>query len=322
VPVTVPVPRSGPTSGNPSAALSIRDLTVAFGSVIAVDGLTLDVTSGSITALLGPNGAGKTTTLDVCEGLRPATSGTVSVLGRDPWRADADHRARVGVMLQAAGIPSGLRAIEAVRTAASLYAFPLPLDSLIERLGLADLGRRPYRRLSGGEKQRVGLAVALVGRPELVILDEPTSGMDPLHRQQTWQLLSELRSAGTTVVITTHQIDEAESIADEIALIARGRLVQQGAPATFTGDAPYTVSFAAPPRLPIEQLLTTPGIAVDEATEASSGAYRVIAAQESGVLAAVTGWGQANGVTLQNVRAGRASLEDVVLNLVDWAETR
>lgn len=303
-------------------AIRIQDLVVAFGSLRAVDGLTLDVPRGRITAILGPNGAGKTTTLDVCEGLRPATSGSVTVLGRDPWRADAAHRARIGVMLQATGVPSGLRALEAVQAAATLYALPAPLDPLIERLGLAELGKRPYRRLSGGEKQRVGLAIALVGRPDLVILDEPTSGMDPLHRQQTWQVLTALRDQGTTVVITTHQIDEAETLADEIALIARGHLVRRGSPGSFTRDARYVITFDSTPGLALDRVIAASGCSIDEANETTPGHYRITAATETGALNAVQEWSHAQGAVLTGLRAGRLSLEDVVLDLVDWSTPR
>lgn len=311
-----------PPSPDDEVAIRIQDLVVAFGSLRAVDGLTLDVPRGRITAILGPNGAGKTTTLDVCEGLRPSTSGSVTVLGRDPWRADAAHRARIGVMLQAAGVPSGLRALEAVQAAATLYASPAPLEPLIERLGLAELGKRPYRRLSGGEKQRVGLAIALVGRPDLVILDEPTSGMDPLHRQQTWQVLAALRDQGTTVVITTHQIDEAESLADEIALIARGHLVRRGSPDSFTRGARYVITFDSTPGLALDSVIASRGSSIDEASESAPGHYRVTAATEAGALAAVQEWSHAQDAVLSGLRAGRLSLEDVVLDLVDWATPR
>jgi ABC-2 type transport system ATP-binding protein len=225
-------------------------------------------------------------------------------------------------MLQEAGIPSGLRAVEAVRAAAALYARPTPWEPLCERLGLRELGRRPYRRLSGGEKQRVGLAVAIIGRPELLILDEPTSGMDPLHRQQTWELLAELRDAGTTVIITTHQIDEAESVADEIALLANGRLVGQGSPSDFTANARYVVTFDAAPGLALGELVTISTAGIDEARETAPGRYRVSAVAESGVLAAVQRWSQDAGTDLVGLRAGRTSLEDVVLGLVDWGATR
>lgn len=303
-------------------ALEIRNLTVNFGTLAALDGLDLVVRHGSLTALLGPNGAGKTTTLDVCEGLRRATSGSVVVLGQEPWGADAQHRARIGVMLQTSGIPSGLRALEAVQAAAALYAHPAPLGPLVERLGLGELGRRNYRRLSGGEKQRVGLAVAMIGRPDLLILDEPTSGMDPLYRQRTWQLLSELRDQGTTVVMTTHQIDEAESVADDIALIAGGRLVLQGTTDSFTQGARYEVTFEAAPGLPITGILGQGQATIHEASETTAGCYRVSAADEDGVMSAVLQWCHGVGAEPARLRAGRLRLEDVVLGMVDWGASR
>lgn len=301
-------------------AVTISDLTVRFGAFPAVDRLNLAIAATSITAILGPNGAGKTTTLEVCEGLRRPSTGRVSVLGTNPWRANAAHRARVGVMLQTAGIPSGLRAIEAVRAAAALYATPAPIDAMVERLRLHEIGARPYRRLSGGEKQRVGLAVALVGRPDLVILDEPTSGMDPLMRQETWALLQDVRDAGGTVVVTTHHIDEAAQLADSIALVAEGQLVRQASPSEFAASAAYVVTFTAAPGVSLDAL-TQASDAIN-AHETAPGQYRVTATSETGVLQRIDHWATATGQTPTDLTAGRLRLEDIVLQLVDWGAAR
>ena len=190
-------------------AVSVDGLVMRYGDKVAVDGLSLTVERQTITAVLGPNGAGKTTTLETCEGYRKPQEGTVRVLGLDPV---ADRRSllpRIGVMLQDGGAWSGVRAMEMLNHVARLHAHPLDVDLLEERLGLGECGSTPYRRLSGGQQQRLGLAMALVGRPEVVFVDEPTAGMDPKARRGTWQLLEELRDSGVTVVLTTHYMDEA-----------------------------------------------------------------------------------------------------------------
>ncbi|TIC86687.1 ABC transporter ATP-binding protein [Nocardioides sp. GY 10127] len=207
---------------------------MTYGATRAVDGLSLDVARGSITAVLGPNGAGKTTTLETCEGYRRPQSGTVRVLGLDPVADRRELLPRIGVMLQGGGAWSGVRAEEMLRHVAKLHARPLDHDLLVERLGLAECGRTPYRRLSGGQKQRLALAMAVVGRPELVFVDEPTAGMDPQARRATWELLEELRRDGVTVVLTTHYMDEAERLADVVHIIDHGRLVATGSPSELT----------------------------------------------------------------------------------------
>ena len=211
----------------------VDDLVMAYGELLAVDRLSFEVPAGSVTAVLGPNGAGKTTTVETCEGYRRPHAGRVRVLGLDPQH---DHRAlgpRVGVMLQNGGAWSGVRAHEMLRHVASLHAHPLDVDALVERLGLGGCGRTPYRRLSGGQQQRLGLAMALVGRPELVFLDEPTAGLDPQARHGAWDLVRELRDSGVTVVLTTHYMEEAERLADLVHVIDHGRLVASGSPAAL-----------------------------------------------------------------------------------------
>ena len=205
-----------------------------YGDVVAVDGLDLTIRRGTITAVLGPNGAGKTTTLETCEGYRRPHAGDVRVLGLDPWARRRELLPRIGVMLHHGGAWSGVRAMEMLRHVASLHAHPLDVELLGARLGLGECGRTPYRRLSGGQQQRLGLAMAVVGRPELVFVDEPTAGMDPAGRRTTWDLLRELRTAGVTVVLTTHYIEEAERQADQVHIIDRGRLVVSGTPSALT----------------------------------------------------------------------------------------
>ncbi len=207
-----------------------------YGETLAVDGLDLAIDRGTITAVLGPNGAGKTTTLETCEGFRRPQAGSVSVLGLDPVTQRHDLLPRIGVMLQQGGAWGGVHAMEMLRHVAALHARPLDVDALGERLGLRECGRTPYRRLSGGQQQRLGLAMAVVGRPEIVFVDEPTAGLDPQARHTTWDLLRELRAAGVTVVLTTHYIEEAERLADHVHIIDRGRMVVSGTPQELTGD--------------------------------------------------------------------------------------
>jgi len=201
-------------------------LVVRFGSRTVLDGLALGAKTGALTAVLGPNGAGKTTLIRCCTGLIRPSEGTARVLG-----LPAGSRmlaGRIGLMPQSAGSWSGIRAIELLRYLAGLYANPLPVPALIERLGLTDCAKTPYRRLSGGQQQAVNLAGALVGRPELVFLDEPTAGMDPHARRATWLLLRELRANGVTMLLTTHAMDEAEALADQVFIVDGGRVAISG----------------------------------------------------------------------------------------------
>ena len=207
-------------------ALEVRDLTVRLAGTLVLDGLSLSARSGALTAVLGPNGAGKTTLLRCCTGLVRPDGGDVRVLGRAPGSPEVT--AAVGLMPQSTGAWSGIRAGELLTYLASLYASPLDVAALVARLGIGPYARTPYRRLSGGQQQAVNLAGALVGRPELVFLDEPTAGMDPHARRATWQLLRELRSAGVSVVLTTHAMDEAEALADQVWMIDRGRVAAAG----------------------------------------------------------------------------------------------
>lgn len=296
-------------------AVEIDGLVKRYGPMTAVGELSLTVAAGTITALLGPNGAGKTTTVECCEGYRRPDSGSVRVLGLDPVRDGSALRPRVGVMLQeGAGLYPGARAVELIRHLAGLHAHPLPVDDLVARLRLDETGRTPIRRLSGGQRQRVALAAALVGRPELVFLDEPTAGLDPQARHATWDLLGDLRTDGVTVVLTTHLIDEAERLADDVAIIDHGRLVTHGPPAELTRDDDDSVQFDGPPRLPLTSLRAAlPEGAV--VTEVVPGRYRVEAVVDPQLLATLTSWCAANGVLAHGLDVGKRTLEDVFLEV-------
>jgi ABC-2 type transport system ATP-binding protein len=211
---------------NPDSAVRVAGLVVKFGRRAVLDGLALEAKTGALTAVLGPNGAGKTTLIRCCTDLVRPSQGTARVLGLAP--GSRMLAGRIGLMPQSAGSWSGIKAIELLHYLAGLYANPLPVPELVERLGLSDCAKTPYRRLSGGQQQAVNLAGALIGRPELIFLDEPTSGMDPHARRATWLLLRELRANGVTMLLTTHAMDEAEALADQVFIVDRGRVVISG----------------------------------------------------------------------------------------------
>jgi len=302
----------------PSPAVEIDGLVMRYGDKVAVDGLTLSVGRGSITAVLGPNGAGKTTTLETCEGFRKPQAGRVRVLGLDPIAQRHQLLPRIGVMLQSGGAWSGVKAEEMLRHIASLHAHPLPVEMLVERLGLADCGRTPYRRLSGGQQQRLGLAMAVVGRPELVFVDEPTAGMDPAARRTTWQLLQELKADGVTIVLTTHYMDEAERLADRVHVIDHGRVIASGSPFELTrarGHATIrlVVTEPFPPEAPAS-LATTLG-ADTEVTTVNEYSLLITGPADHSTLAKVSAWCQEHGVLPESLALGQRTLEDVFLQL-------
>ncbi|MFI1795820.1 ABC transporter ATP-binding protein [Streptomyces sp. NPDC020379] len=296
-------------------AVEVRGLVKRYGPKTAVDGLGLSVARGSLTAVLGPNGAGKTTTVETCEGYRRPDAGTVRVLGLDPVADAAALRPRVGVMLQSGGVYAGARAEEMLRHTASLHARPLDVGMLIERLGLESCGRTAYRRLSGGQQQRLSLAMAVVGRPELVFLDEPTAGLDPQARHATWDLVRELRQDGVTVVLTTHYMDEAEALADDVAIIDSGKVIAQGSPEELCrGGAENTLRFSGRPALDLASLLKA--LPADSAAvELTPGTYRVSGKIDPQLLATVTIWCAQHGVMPDRIAVERHTLEDVFLEL-------
>ena len=217
-------------------AVEISGLVKNYGRTAAVTGLSMRAERGQVTAVLGPNGAGKTTTIEVCEGYRRPDGGTVRVLGLDPVRDARRLRPRVGVMLQSGGIPTTARAADYLTVMSRFYARPIEPATLLDRLGLTESARTPFRRLSGGQQQRLSLAAAIIGRPDLVFLDEPTAGLDPQARHATWDLIAGLRESGATVILTTHYLEEAERLADYVVIVDHGAVVTQGTPAELTGS--------------------------------------------------------------------------------------
>ncbi|NNG84782.1 ABC transporter ATP-binding protein [Streptomyces cacaoi] len=298
-----------------SAAVEVAGLVKRYGNSTAVDGLDLTVERGAVTAFLGPNGAGKTTTIETCEGYRRPDAGTVRVLGLDPVAQGTQLRPRIGVMLQSGGIYPTARAEETLRHMARLHAHPLDVDALVERLGLGSCGRTPYRRLSGGQQQRLALALALVGRPELVFLDEPTAGLDPQARRATWDLVRDLRADGVTVLLCTHHMDEAEELSDAVAIVDGGKVIARGAPDELCkGGAENTLRFAGRPGLDLSSLLKALP-AETAAVELSPGSYRLTGTVDPQLLATVTSWCAQNGVLPDRISVERRTLEDVFLEL-------
>jgi ABC-2 type transport system ATP-binding protein len=296
-------------------AVDIVGLAKSYGRTAAVAGLTLRADRAQVTAILGPNGAGKTTTVEICEGYRRADAGQVRVLGLDPVRDARALRPRVGVMLQAGGIPTTARAGEYLRVMARFYAQPIDPVLLIDRLGLAASVRTPFKRLSGGQQQRLSLAAAVIGRPELVFLDEPTAGLDPQARHATWDLITGLRASGASVILTTHQMDEAEQLADHVVIVDHGQVVADGTPAELTGTAGQ-LRFRAEPDLDTESLLAALP-AGSAAKESPAGHYlvQVTGRVDPQLLAAVTAWCADRGVLAQSLRIESRTLEDVFLEL-------
>ncbi|MFG1810165.1 ABC transporter ATP-binding protein [Streptomyces sp. NPDC049040] len=296
-------------------AVEVTGLVKRYGTRTAVDGLDLAVPRGSVTAVLGPNGAGKTTTVEVCEGYRRPDGGSVRVLGLDPVTQGAALRPRIGVMLQAGGVYPGAHAEEMLRHTAALHAHPIDPALLMERLGLESCGRTTYRRLSGGQQQRLALAMAVVGRPELVFLDEPTAGLDPQARHATWDLVRELRADGATVVLTTHFMDEAEQLADQVVIIDGGRSIARGTPEELCrGGAEGTLRFSGRPGLDLASLLKA--LPADSAAaELGPGSYRIEGKIDPQLLATVTSWCAQHGVLPDRLSVERRTLEDVFLEL-------
>ncbi len=296
-------------------AVEVTDLVMRYRENVAVDGLSFGIPTGGVTAILGPNGAGKTTTLETCEGFRRPQHGSVRVLGLDPAADARPLRPRVGVMLQSGGAWSGARATEMLRHIAALYAHPLDVDLIVDRLGLGTAGRTPYRRLSGGQQQRLNLAMAIIGRPELVFLDEPTTGLDPQARHASWDLIAELRDAGVTVVLTTHQMEEAERLASLVHIVDQGRLVASGSPDELTtAGATDLVTVRAKPGLDTGSLVARlpdgTSVGADE-----EGRYSITTAVSPDAVATVAAWCADNGVLLRDLSTSRRTLEDVFLDL-------
>jgi ABC-2 type transport system ATP-binding protein len=305
---------AGTSAGD--AAIAVARLSKSYGEKKAVRELSFTVARGEIFALLGPNGAGKTTTVEILEGYRTADSGEVRVLGLHPRRDGARLKPRIGVMLQQDGIYNYLTTRELLDLFARFYSAPEDPERLLQVVGLTEAAGTRCRQLSGGQKRRLSLALALVGRPELIFLDEPTTGMDPQARRATWEMLRELRDRGTTLLLTTHFMDEAERLADRIAIIDHGELLALDTPAGLTRAQSTTtteVRFTAPGAVDMAALGKLPGARTVRSD--ASGSYVVETGDAAALLVELTTALRAAGVTLSELRVGRASLEDVFLQL-------
>ena len=314
--------RAGSVDPAAGAAVRVRGLVKRYDGRDVVAGLDLVADAGAVTAVLGPNGAGKTTTVECCEGLRSPDGGTVRVLGLDPVADARALRPRVGVMLQDGGLPTGARAGEVLRHVASMYAAPRDLGELGERLGLASFARTTVRRLSGGQRQRLSLAAAVVGRPEVVFLDEPSAGMDPQSRHAVWDLVRELRDEGTAVVLTTHLMDEAEDLADRVHVVDHGRVIASGSvPELLSPDAQddRTLRFDAAPGLDVAAVAAVLGGDGEPGpwavSEPQPGSYVVAGPAGPRTLAVLTAWLADHDVLASRLSVGRRTLEDVFLDL-------
>lgn len=295
-------------------AIVVDSFSKSYGPIRVVDNVQFTVQRGEVFALLGPNGAGKTTTVETLEGYRTPDAGTIRVLGRDPIREAQALKPHIGVMLQQDGLYPALTAREVLRLFAGYYEQPQNVDALLERVGLAMAAKTRCRRLSGGQKRRLALAVALVGNPSLVFLDEPTASMDPQARLATWEIIRDLKRNGATVLLTTHLMDEAERLADRIAIIDHGRLIALDTPGNLTGTQnANVVRFVAPTGINTDALAKLSS--ATRAEEVRPGSYVIETADIPTLLVELTTWLRASHIPLSELRVGHGSLEDLFLRL-------
>jgi ABC-2 type transport system ATP-binding protein len=296
--------------------IDVRGLHKSYGDVEAVAGVDLHVDRGEVFALLGPNGAGKTTTVEILEGYRDRTGGDVSVLGHDPAKTDADLKRRIGIVLQSTGVDPYLTVRETVALYAGFYPAPRDVDEVVDLVGLAEKRNTRVNKLSGGQQRRLDVAVALAGDPELLFLDEPTTGFDPNARRNAWEIVKHLTTLGKTVFLTTHFMDEAQYLADRVAIIAKGRIVVEGPPDTLAGrDAMQArIRFRLPAGAP-----EPPSLRQERRDD---GSLEIRADDPTAALHALTGWALEHGVGFETLEVTRPSLEDVYIQLTGGEEGR
>jgi ABC-2 type transport system ATP-binding protein len=295
-------------------AIVVDNFSKSYGSNRVVDQLNFTVRRGEIFALLGPNGAGKTTTVETLEGYRTPDQGTIRVLGLDPLRQGTILKPQIGVMLQQDGLYPALTAREVLQLFAGYYESPRSVDELLERVGLGAAAKTRCRRLSGGQKRRLALAVALIGNPTLIFMDEPTAGMDPQARLVTWDIVRDLKKQGVTILLTTHLMDEAERLSDRVAIIDHGRLIALDTPSNLTGaQNANVVRFVAPAGLSSQKIAALPSVSKVE--EVRPGSYVVEAEDIPTLLVELTTWLRDQHITLSELRVGHGSLEDLFLRL-------
>jgi ABC-2 type transport system ATP-binding protein len=296
-------------------AVEVRGLRKSYGETLAVDGIDLHVDEGEVFALLGPNGAGKTTTVEILEGHRDRDGGEVGVLGRDPARRERDLMQRIGIVLQETGVEPFLTVEEAIELYRGYYPHPRPVDEIVGVVGLGSKRAERVNRLSGGQQRRLDVAIGLAGDPELLFLDEPTTGFDPSARRNAWEMVKNLASLGKTVFLTTHYMDEAQHLADRVAIIVAGRIVAEGPPSTLAGRRPAAtkVSFSLPPG--------APGLParLEHAVHPSGSVFELQTHDPMRDLHELTRWALDNHLELSSLTVARPSLEDVYLELTSDA---
>ena len=293
-------------------AIEVRGLHKSYGQVEAVRGIDLSVSKGEVFALLGPNGAGKTTTVEILEGHRDRSAGDVSVLGYDPGRNDRALKRRIGIVLQSTSVEPYLSVEETINLFRGYYPHPLPLEQILEAIGLREQRRTRVKRLSGGQQRRLDVAIGLAGDPELLFLDEPTTGFDPSARRGAWEMIRNLQSLGKTILLTTHYMNEAEHLADRVAIMVDGEIVAEGPPSDLSQrDGSVTIGFkidsgsgALPEDLGAEQT-------------GNSGRYTITTSTPTGSLHQLTGWAVEQDIELQELSVSRPSLEDLFIELAN-----
>jgi ABC-2 type transport system ATP-binding protein len=299
--------------------IEVDNLRKRYGDTVAVDDVSFSVERGEIFGIVGPNGAGKTTTVECVEGLRTPDGGSISVLGLDPRRDGAELRHRVGAQLQESALPDRMRVGEALDLYASFYPRPADQRRLIEDLGLADRRKTPFGKLSGGQKQRLSIALALVGNPEIAVLDELTSGLDPTARRDTWDLIEQVRQRGVTVLLVTHFMDEAERLCDRVAVVDAGRVVAVDSPAGLVARVSSEQRIRFRPMAPLDDDLLT---ALPEVRGVSRSGAQVLVTGTGNLLHAVTSVLARNQIVAADLRVEQASLDDAYVALTCHAASR
>jgi ABC-2 type transport system ATP-binding protein len=310
-----------PARTGDSPAVDVRGLVKAYNGRAVVDGLTFSVKAGEVFALLGPNGAGKTTTVEILEGYRRSDEGSVRVLGLDPGRQGGKLKPKIGLMLQQGGLFPQITAREALRLFAAFYPQADDPDALLEQLKLTDVASTRYRQLSGGQKQRLSLGLALVGRPQLVFLDEPTAAMDPQARRATWTIIRSLQDRGTTVLLTTHFMDEAEQLANRVAIVDRGKLVALDSPEGLRRSVAHEIRFLTQPILSAQHVAAGLGLPSSLVERENDGTIVMRVEPTPALVAELTAWLAAQNALLTELRAGGRSLEQAYLTLTGGLST-
>lgn len=306
-------PENSSTSISPTA-LSITDLRKSFDGREVVSGISLEAKLGQVTSVLGPNGAGKTTTIECCEGLRVPDSGSIRIFGLDPQQDRSKLSHRVGVMLQDGGLPNSVKAIDMLTHVSKMYADPWDVADLVSKLGIDSFAKTTVRRLSGGQRQRLALAAALVGRPQLLFLDEPSAGMDPQSRHAVWDLIRQLRDQGAAILLTTHLMDEAEALSDQVYIVDHGKVIASGSPSELGRDLENQLTFQVDGSLELDRLVAH----LDQHNAVSmlpSGALRVTGAVTPLLISRIAQWCEQENLTITSLSAGAHTLEDVFLEL-------